>query len=240
MVAAADLRIEVAAGRQRHPQQANDAFPDHAVLETALHGHLVGELSTLAEQPEQFGDAVAERPQVFHPALDVGNAPFVVMVEPVGVVRQVELAGTAGYGTAMLDGSQELAVADRLHELRPDGEQALPEVLQVVQHALQPRLVDPGNVLVAVIDADLALQLLQHVTADVATAEDRDDVEHARDGAATAPFGVLLHVEAQLLVEELEAQEGAHPLAQRLLVEPRDAGCCSLREQVDGRNADHE
>ena len=140
----------------------------------------------------------------------------------------------------MLDGRQELAVPDRLEELGAHAEQPLAEVLEVAQHALQADLIDAGQVLVPVIHGDLALEFLQHVATDITTAEDRNDVEHAGDGRPAAPLGGLLEVEAELLVQEFEAQEGPHPFAEGLLVEPGSVGRCSLGKQVRRWNANHE
>ena len=63
----------------------------------------------------------------------------------------------------------------------------------------------------------VALELLADVGADVAAPQDRQDLEQRRHRGARAELGRLVDVEQRLLVEELDAQERAHALRERLL-----------------------
>ena len=65
----------------------------------------------------------------------------------------------------------------------------------------------------------LPLEFLQHLAAHVAALGDGEDLEQRGDRRARRPrvgLGVVVH---RLLVQEIEAQEVAHPLVERLLVD---------------------
>ena len=77
----------------------------------------------------------------------------------------------------------------------------------------------------------MPLELLLHVGAHVAARGDGEDVEQAAHGGAAAPLALHLVVVQRLVVEEIEAQEGAHPLVERLLEYQRSGfrhrcACC--------------
>jgi hypothetical protein len=61
------------------------------------------------------------------------------------------------------------------------------------------------------------VELLEHVAAHVAAAEDGEDLEQTRDCGARAEVGRLVGMKPRLLVQELDPQECSHPLAERLL-----------------------
>ena len=71
---------------------------------------------------------------------------------------------------------------------------------------------------------ELPLELLEHIRAHIAAGRDRQDVDQARHGRAAAPGARHLVVVERLVVEEIQAQEGAHPLVQRLLEDQHFAG----------------
>ena len=75
----------------------------------------------------------------------------------------------------------------------------------------------PGLALEHVELREVALELLLHVGAHVAARGDGEDVEQAAHGGAAAPLALHLVVVQRLVVEEIEAQEGAHALVERLL-----------------------
>ena len=66
---------------------------------------------------------------------------------------------------------------------------------------------------------DLALELLEHLAARVAARGDCKNFQQRPDRRARRPRVLALFVEQRLLVEEVQAQEGPHPLVERLLVD---------------------
>ena len=123
----------------------------------------------------------------------------------------------------MLDRVQELGVAQLLHEQRADGAQFLAHAVQLGEQHLEPPGVDARPRAERRQLVHLPLEFLQHLAADVAALRDRQDLEQGGDGRPRRPRvgqGVVVH---GLLVQEIEAQEVAHPLVERLLV-GNDAG----------------
>ncbi len=86
-----------------------------------------------------------------------------------------------------------------------------------VDQPREPSRIDAGLAPIAAEHIGVALELLEHVGAHVAAAEDRQDLEQARDRGARAEVGRLVGVEQRLLVQEFDPQERPHPLAERLL-----------------------
>ena len=88
--------------------------------------------------------------------------------------------------------------------------------------------VDARMVLVFVELGEVALELLEHIAAHIAAGGDGQHVQEARHGRAAPPAAGLVVVVQRLAVEEIEPQEGAQPLVQRLLehggVRARQAG----------------
>ena len=79
------------------------------------------------------------------------------------------------------------------------------------------RRVDARAMLELVQQSQMALELLEHVAAHIAAGQDRQDVEQTADRGASPPGTVLLAVIDRLRVQEVQAQEGAHALVERLL-----------------------
>ncbi|MEJ0098639.1 MAG: hypothetical protein WDO12_02370 [Pseudomonadota bacterium] len=75
----------------------------------------------------------------------------------------------------------------------------------------------PGVVLEALELGEVLLDFLQHFTAHVGARGDGEDVDQAAHGGTAAPLAGLLVVVKRLVIEVIEAQEGAHPLVERLL-----------------------
>ena len=140
------------------------------------------------------------------------------------IIRQVELAGAAGDGAAMLDGREELRVAQWLHEGAARSGQRRAQPRQVVDERAQAAAIHPGLVLELRQLRQMPFDFLQHLGAHVAAGGDGQDVDEAADCRATAPLAGLLVVVQRLVVEEVQAQEGAHPLVERLFEYQRRRG----------------
>ncbi len=111
MVAAADLGKQLRAGRQGQAQQLTGIFAIERDLEDAAGRDFGLGPRRLARQPQQLGDGVAQRPDGGHPVAKRLGAHRERLIQPVAVVGQVELAGAARDGAAMLDRVQEFRIA---------------------------------------------------------------------------------------------------------------------------------
>ena len=78
--------------------------------------------------------------------------------------------------------------------------------------------------------SQVALDFLQHLGAHVAARGDGQDVDEAGHGRAAAPLAGLLVVVQRLVVEVVQAQEGAHALVEWLLENERRAAAGGGRE----------
>ena len=103
VVAAADLRVEIRALRQSDADQLHRDIAAERELKDPASRDLGFGLRLLARDPEELRYRVAERPDDGQPVCKVGAPHLVRLVEPVRVVGQVELAGSAGDRAAMLD-----------------------------------------------------------------------------------------------------------------------------------------
>src|SRR6185437_9820674 len=103
IMAAADLRIERRGARYIDAQQLVGVLAVEVDVEHPAGGHFLTCPARLACQPEHLGNGIAERPEQCQPARKRLRARLGWLVEPKEVVRQVELAGPAGDGAAVLD-----------------------------------------------------------------------------------------------------------------------------------------
>ena len=103
MLIAAHLRKQIRVGRQRDAHQLARVLAVELQLEDTAHGHFGFSLGILTREPKQFGDAVAQWPDQGQPAVEFRRAYIGRAVEPIGIIRQVEVTGSAGDGAAMLD-----------------------------------------------------------------------------------------------------------------------------------------
>src|SRR5262249_4241820 len=134
------------------------------------------------------GNGVAQRTQQAEPLVECLDARLVRLAQPVVVIRKVELARAAGNGAAMLDGAQELRIAQRLEERRAGVVQLGAQAYQIREHGLEPAGVDTGLRLELVERADLTFELFQYIRPDVAARRDRQHVQQARHGSSAAPL----------------------------------------------------
>src|SRR6202041_1006654 len=149
-------------------------------------------------------------------------------VEPVRVVGQVKIASAARYGASVLDGAQELRVAQGSHVVAADRRQVLAQFDEVRHQGLQAPRVDAGLGLVLLEYVDMTLELFQYVAARVASRRNRQDLEQACDRSAGTPGIGRLGVIRSLGVEKFQAQEGPHALVEWLLIDDR----CRLEVRV--------
>ena len=126
----------------------------------------------------------------------------------------------------MLDRREELRILEPGKIVRPAGDQIRAQAQQVAHHGPQPRRVDPGLALEHIELREVPLEFLLHVGAHVAARGDGEDVEQAAHRGAAAPLALHLVVIQRLAVEEIEAQERAHALVERLL-EYQRRGCAA-------------
>jgi hypothetical protein len=215
-VAAADLRVERGVGRQRDAQQLVGRVAIEGHVEDPAARDLLARTPILAREPEQLGDRVAQRSQQGEPAAEGLGARRCRLVQPEEIVRQVEFTGAARNRAAVLDRREEFRIAQRLQPAGARGREVAAQAAEVREQRRQSRRVDPRAVLVFAQQREVPLQFLQYVAAQVAAQRDREDVEQARDRGATAPLTGLLVVEEGLRIQEIEAQERAHALVQRL------------------------
>ena len=144
--------------------------------------------------------------------------------QPVAVLGKIKLAGTAGYGAAVLNGIKELAVFNRLKEPGADPADLIAAGEQVAHERVQPPPVHARLCLKALQDAELLVQLLQNLAADIAARQNRQDFQKRGNRSPRGPISLFVAVVEHLLVEKLESQKRAHTLRQRLLVVGRASG----------------
>ena len=181
-------------------------------------------------QPEQLRDAsIAQRSDQREPRAEFRRAHIGGAIEPVGVVRQVKVAGTAGYGAAMFDGTQELRVAQRPHVVAADRRKIIAQFDEVRRRRLEPAGVDPCLGLVfhfstftcrSNLFQDFTLRespraVMAGISSRLATAA--RELQDPGDSLWKEGLGV----------EKFQAQEGSHALVQRLFV--NDWGGLRLR-----------
>ena len=118
----------------------------------------------------------------------------------------------------MLDRTQELAILERLQELRSDSVDLVAACDQVAQDRPEPTGIHFRLALVFLQDADLLVQFLVNFAPDVAAGQDRHDVQQRSDRPPRRPDGIVLVVVQELLVQEFETHECPHALVERLLV----------------------
>ena len=122
-----------------------------------------------------------------------------------------------GNGAAQLDGVQEFRIADGLQEGRTRVHQIGAQAAEVGDDGLQPRGIHSRPRLELVQVGEVALQFLERIRAHVAARRDGQDVEQAGHGRPGAGRGRDLALIQGLVVQEIQAHEGAHPLVERLL-----------------------
>src|SRR5262245_20463020 len=121
----------------------------------------------------------------------------------------------------MLDRGQELRILEPRKIVRPAGHEIRAQAQQVAHHRAKPRGIHTRLALEHIELREMPLELLLHVGTHVAARGDGQDVEQAAHGGAAAPLALHLVVVQRLVVEEVETQEGAHPLVERLLEHQR-------------------
>src|SRR5262245_21758761 len=112
----------------------------------------------------------------------------------------------------MPDGVQKLTLFQWVDDVRTRVGEARAQRVAILDEPREPARIDARLALVAPEHAGVTLELLDHVGAHVASAQDRDDLEQARDRGARAEVARIFGVKKRLLVEELDPQEGPHPL----------------------------
>ncbi len=106
----------------------------------------------------------------------------------------------------------------------PDGAELLAQAVHLREQHAQARRVDPGAGAEGRELRHLPLEILEHLAAEVAARRDRQDLEQRIDRGARRPrigARVVMH---GLVIQEVEAQEIAHPLVERHLVDDRAPG----------------
>jgi hypothetical protein len=121
----------------------------------------------------------------------------------------------------MLDGREEFGVLEAGEIVRAARHEIGAQPQQVGHHGAQACAIDTGLALENVELREVPLELLLHVGAYVTPCRDGEDVEQAAHRRAAAPLALHLVVVQRLVVEEIEAQERAHPLVERLLEDER-------------------
>jgi hypothetical protein len=121
----------------------------------------------------------------------------------------------------MLDGREELRIAQRLQVRRARRRQRRAQPREVVDERAQAAAVDAGLVLELGQLQQVPLDFLQHLGPHIAARGDGQDVDQAAHGRAAAPLARFLVVVERLVVEVVKAQEGAHAFVERLLEDER-------------------
>ena len=99
-----------------------------------------------------------------------------------------------------------------LQERRPDAAELGTTRRQVVNQRIETTAVDTRLALESLQDAELVIQLLLEVTADITTRQYSQDFKKRRDACPCRPVSFPLAVVKHLLVQEFEAQERTHTL----------------------------
>ena len=217
MLAAADFRVDAHTAWHRDAHQLHRIVTIESDVIDAAARSLTARSAALPNEPQQFRQGIAQRPQQQQPARERLLALLGALAEPIEIVGQVEFTGAAGNGAAVADRTEELRVLQRQKITGPGRNELTAQAQQVGDHGAQSRCVNARLRLEFVEHADLPLELLQCVGPRVCARRDRDDIEQAGDRRPTAPVARGLAVEQRLVVEEVDTQEGAHPLGERLL-----------------------
>ena len=214
--------IEPGIRRQRDAQQLQRRVALEGDLEDAALGDSCAAAAVLAREPQQLGDRVAQRAQQPEPLAEgCACASSPAAIEPEVVIGQVELAGAARDRAAVLDRVQEFRVAQRLQEVGAGVHSSARRRTRLAIIGAGARRPRPGGSGIRSAAPRWRSSSLSTSRAHVAAGRDREDVEQARHGGAAAPRARHLVVVERLAVQEVEPQEGAHPLVQRLLEHER-------------------
>lgn len=229
--AAANLRKQVLGWGHGHPHQLAGILTIELQLENTAYCCLGLAFCILPGQPEELGDAVAQRSDECQPGVEFGSANLRGSREPKAVVRQIEIAGAAGNGAAVLDGAQEFRIAQGSHEVAADHRQVLPHLHQVRHQGLQTTRVNPAFRLKLLQDVDVAFELLEYFAARIAARGNGKNFKQARHGRPGTPGIWEIGVVRGLGIEKFKPEKGAHALIERLLVSDR----CRFRLSIGSR-----
>ncbi len=144
--------------------------------------------------------------------------PRMRLPQPMTVFGQVELAGASRYRAAIFDRVQEITVLQRLQKLRADIVDLGTTLQQVADQRVEPAAIDARLALISLQHAELMIEFLVDLAADIAARQDGHDLEKTRNRGPGCPVALELAVVKHLLVEELEAQESPHAFRDGLLV----------------------
>src|SRR5690606_28408330 len=99
----------------------------------------------------------ADAAQLVEPVRELALPLAVWLVEPVRVIRQIERAGAARDRAPMPHRVQELALLERVHELRAGLRELRPQRRERPDQLVEPRRVDARRAAVALEEIGLAL-----------------------------------------------------------------------------------
>src|SRR5690606_5505006 len=116
VMTATDLGKQGGARRQRDPQELTWGVAIEYDLKRAAGGDFRARTRRLPGEPQELRDRVAKWSDRRHPVSESCGSDLEGLVEPVTVIRQIELARAARDGAPVLDGVQELRVTQALHE----------------------------------------------------------------------------------------------------------------------------
>ncbi len=203
--------------RMRDAHHLRDAAAEHLLERAALGDNLRG-LAGFAQQPQHDGRGVAQRIERGEPAMQVGQAPGRLAVQPVVVGGQVELARAARDAGALLDAHQPLVLAQVLADAAAHAEQTVGGFLDGTGHLREDVLVDVGIAAECVHDLLLALELLEQVRLEVGAAGDFHDLEEREERRVMLGRLRPIEEETRALEQVLEPEHRADALDERVLV----------------------
>ena len=223
VLTAADFRKQWAIASQANAQQAAVAVFLHVVLVHTVDSHLTGRAGAFTDEPERLGHGITNRTNGLYPLCEILLSALERLAQPVVVLGKIKLTSAAGNRAAVFDRIQKLAFLDRLQKTGADFSDLIAAGNEIMYQGAQSAAVDARPALKALQGAKLMVEFLQDLTSHVATGENCQNLEKRGNGGSRRPICLFLDVVEHLLVEELETQERAHTLRQRLLIVRR---CC--------------
>src|SRR5688572_13258472 len=125
-------------------------------------------LRRFARQPKNLGDGIANGLDVVRPLVELLTPIGGRQMQPVGVVRQIERAGSAGNGASMPDRRQKFTCFQRVNDLRARLGQLLSELADMVDQLREPCRIDSGLASITAEVLGMSLELFADVRAHVA------------------------------------------------------------------------
>ena len=217
MLAAADLGKDTAGRGDADPHQLSGDVARQGLLVEAVGCVLLGWHRAVADEGQQQVDRILHCADFVAPVVKLHRTLRLRHLQPVVVLREVEIECTAGDAAALHDTVQELVATQSLAELAADVTHPLAGLLQVLQDVCEAVGIDTRAVGHAGKRLPVAFEFLQQLRFDVRTRQYIGDIEQRRHRGSRMPFRAVRRMELELLKQARQPQPGPALLVQRVL-----------------------